>query len=52
MRCPKSNCRGETKVVDTRKQTGQVIRERECKDCGKRFSTREKRAEKRWVDMA
>jgi len=40
MKCP--YCReGDTRVVDTREASGGVRRRRECKECGKRFTTYE-----------
>ena len=32
---------GETKVVDTRESSEKIRRRRECKDCGRRFTTYE-----------
>jgi hypothetical protein len=37
MICP--TCGGATRVIDSRKAARQIRRRRECKECGKRFTT-------------
>ena len=41
MRCPYCDSK-ETRVVDTSRKERTIRRRRECKDCGKRFSTMER----------
>jgi len=50
VRCPK--CNGATKVLRTEKGPKEIIRRRACKECGHRFPTREKKAERVWVDVS
>jgi hypothetical protein len=38
LRCPRCDC-PESRVYKTRHAAGRVIRQRECRHCGKRFRT-------------
>jgi transcriptional repressor NrdR len=43
MRCPYCDAEGQTQVIDTTHDAqGSIRRRRECKNCGKRFSTLER----------
>lgn len=43
MECQASSCDGDTKVIDTTSKAEAVRRRRECKSCGDRFTTRERK---------